>query len=104
MALAAGAVGVLAAYLVIYAAHGAANPLYKSLLHAEVDASRRATVLSAASMLGHPGAAVGGIVLGLVADATSVSTAMLVGAAALLLTVPLYLPVRRQARAAAPPV
>ena len=46
-------------------------------------------------MAGHPGAALGGIALGTLADHTSVSTAMIAGAAALATTIPLYIPVKR---------
>ncbi len=63
--------------------------------HAHATPSNRTTVLSAASMLGNPGFAVGGIALGLVADSASVTTAMIAGACVLLFTIPLYLPARR---------
>jgi MFS family permease len=96
MAWFAGPVGVVALYVATLATHGALNPLYQTLLHQQADAAHRTTVLSAASMASHPGAAVGGIVLGMLADRASVTTAMVAGALVLLITVPLYLPARRQ--------
>lgn len=97
MALFAGPVGVLAAFLACYVIHGAVNPLYKALLHRQVDGPYRTTVLSMASMAGQPGGALGGIALGALASATTVPTAMLVGAVALAAAAPLYLPARRAA-------
>ena len=96
MAWFGGPVGVVAFYIASLATHGALNPLYQTLLHRQADAAHRTTVLSAASMASHPGGAVGGIVLGTLADRASVTTAMVAGALVLLITVPLYLPARRQ--------
>ena len=97
MAFAAGAVGVIVFYVLTLATHGALNPAYQTLLHRQADAARRTTVVSAASMAAHPGGALGGIVLGGLADRTSISTAMVVGAIALAAAAPLYLPARGQA-------
>ena len=94
MAAVGGTGGVVAFYVVTMAGHGAVNPIYQSLLHEQADSAHRATVLSAASMATHPGGALGGVVLGSIADAASISTAMVVGALVLLCTVPLYLPAR----------
>lgn len=94
MAWFAGPIGVVAFYIATLGAHGALNPLYQTLLHDQADAAHRTTVLSAASMVTHPGGALGGIVLGTVADRASVSAAMVVGALVMLLAVPLYLPAR----------
>jgi MFS family permease len=94
MALLAGPIGVLGSYLLTLGAHGSLNPLYKALLHRQASPDNRTTVLSAASMAGFPGFAIGAIVLGVVADNQSVSTAMIVGAVVLLGTIPLYLPAR----------
>ncbi len=105
IALVAGPIGVVVFYLATLALHGAINPLYRTLLHEQADDDHRTTVLSASSMAAHPGGALGGIVLGALATSTSVSTAMLVGAAMLLAAVPLYLPARRaqaQPRASLP--
>lgn len=102
MAAAGGTAGVVAFFIATMATHGAANAVYQSLLHEQADAAHRTTVLSAASMAAHPGGALGGITLGTLADRASVSTAMVVGACALLAAVPLYLPAaaaRRRAEA-----
>jgi len=108
MGLLAGPAGVMVAYLACYAVHGAANPLHSALMHRQVDGPYRTSVLSLSSMMAHPSAAIGGITLTALAGATSISVAMLVGAAALALAAPLYLPAwragRREAAAGARPV
>jgi MFS family permease len=98
MALAAGPAGVIAAYLASYAVHGAANPVHFGLLHRQVDGDHRATVLSVNSLMALSSGAIGGIVLGWLADTASVPTAMLVGAAALSAGALLYLPAHRAER------
>jgi MFS family permease len=98
MALLAGPAGVLAAYLLCYVVHGAANPVHMGLLHRQVDGPYRTTVLSLNSMIAQPAGALGLLTLTALADATSVSTAMLVGAGVLAAAAPLYLVARaRQA-------
>lgn len=94
MALFAGPVGVLAAYLACYTIHGAANPLHQSLLHRQVDGAYRTTVISMNSMVAQPAGALGAVTLGALADATTVPAAMLVGAVVLAAAAPLYLPAR----------
>ncbi|WP_246273710.1 MFS transporter [Phytohabitans houttuyneae] len=95
MAVLAGPVGVLAAYLLCYTVHGAANPVHMGLLHRQVDGPYRTTVLSLNSMVAQPAGALGLLVLTALADATSVSTSMLVGAAVLAAAAaPLYLVAR----------
>jgi predicted MFS family arabinose efflux permease len=98
MALFAGPVGVIAAYLATYVVHGAANPLHMTLLHHQVTSSNRSTVLSLNSMVGQPAGSVGLIVLTALAEGTSVTTAMVVGAVVLTLAAPLYLPAHRAER------
>ena len=98
MGLIAGIVGVITAYLACYTAHGASNPMHTTLLHRQVDGPNRTTVLSMNSMVGQPAGALGGIVLAALADATSVSTAMIVGGIILAVAAPLYLPAIRQER------
>lgn len=98
MGLAAGPVGVVTGYLATYAIHGAANPVHQGLLHREVDATHRTTVLSVNSMTAMLGGAVGGIALGMLADATTVASAMVAGAIALALPAPLYLAARVASR------
>lgn len=94
MALAAGPVGVIVAYLANYWAHGATAPVHYGMVHRAVDSAHRATVVSANSLTSQVGGAVGGIALGALADATSISTAMITGAVVLAAAGPLYL-VRR---------
>ncbi|MFC0005305.1 MFS transporter [Micromonospora siamensis] len=100
MALLAGPVGVLIAYLACYTVHGASNPLHYGLLHRQVDGPYRTSVLSLNSMMSQPGGAIGMVALTALADATSVSLAMLVGAVVLAVAAPLYLPAWRAARKA----
>lgn len=100
MGLLAGPVGVLVAYLACYTVHGAANPLHAGLLHRQVEGPYRTSVLSLNSMMGQPGFALGAVLLTAIADASSVTTAMLVGAAVLAMAAPLYLPAWRAGRAA----
>jgi predicted MFS family arabinose efflux permease len=94
-----GVVGLLSAYLACYVVHGSSNVLHSALLHRQVDASTRATVLSLNSMFAQPAGALGLICLTAVADGTSTSVAMLVGGLVLALAAPLYLPALRQERA-----
>jgi DHA1 family tetracycline resistance protein-like MFS transporter len=62
------------------------------MLHrAVVGPSTRATVVSANSLTAQTGGALGGIALGALADATSLTTASLAGAAVLAVAAPLYL-------------
>lgn len=102
MGLAAGPVGVVAGYLATYAIHGAANPVHQALLHREVDGPHRTTVLSLNSMVALPAGAIGGIVLGAVADTASVQTGMVVGAIVLAVAAPLYLVARAASRTREP--
>lgn len=95
IALSAGPIGVVIAYVMTMAVHGAANPVHRGLLHRGVrDPSHRATVVSANSLTAQFGGSIGGIALGALADATTLSTAMLVGAAILAAAAPLYLMAR----------
>nr|WP_239543120.1 MFS transporter [Micromonospora terminaliae] len=98
MGLLAGPVGVLIAYLACYTVHGASNPLHMGLLHRQVDGPYRTSVLSLNSMMGQPAGALGAVVLTALADATSVTVAMLVGAVVLAVAAPLYLPAWRVGR------
>ncbi|NES13458.1 MULTISPECIES: MFS transporter [Micromonospora] len=100
MGLLAGPVGVLVAYLACYTVHGASNPLHMGLLHRQVDGPYRTSVLSMNSMMAQPAGALGAVGLTALADRTSVSVAMLVGAVVLALGAPLYLPAWRASRSA----
>ncbi|MPZ94183.1 MAG: MFS transporter [Propionibacteriales bacterium] len=93
-----GVVGVVTAYLACYAVHGASNPAHMTLLHRQVEGPLRATVVSLNSMVSQPAGAVGLIALTAIADGTSVSVAMYVGAAVLAVAAPLYVPAWRQER------
>jgi len=101
MALFAGPAGVIAAYLVCYAVHGAACPVHNGLLHRQVDGPYRASLLSLNSMVGQPAGALGLVTLTAVASAASLRVSLLVGAAALAVAAPLYLVAR--GKAPAPP-
>jgi predicted MFS family arabinose efflux permease len=98
MGLLAGAVGVVTAYLACYAAHGASNPMQTTLLHREVDSGHRTTVLSLNSMVFHPAAAIGALVLTAVASEASLATAMIVGGLVCAAAAPLYIPALRAER------
>ncbi|HEX6248185.1 MAG TPA: MFS transporter [Nocardioidaceae bacterium] len=99
MGLFAGVVGVIVAYLVAYASHGAANPPHMSLLHRQVGGGLRATAISVNSMMAQAAGAVGVLVLTAVADQESARVAMYLGGAVLAVAAPLYLPAWRQERA-----
>lgn len=95
MAVFAGPVGVIAAYLATYVVHGAANPLHQTLLHHQVSGTHRSTVVSLNSMVSQPAGSLGLVTLTALAGASSVTTAMLVGAVVLAVAAPLYLPAHR---------
>ncbi|SCF26550.1 Predicted arabinose efflux permease, MFS family [Micromonospora viridifaciens] len=102
MGLLAGPVGVLVAYLACYTVHGASNPLHMGLLHRQVDGPYRTSVISLNSMMAQPAGALGAVVLTVLADRSSVSVAMVVGAVVLALAAPLYLPAWRAGRTGVP--
>ncbi len=108
MALFAGPAGVIAAYLVCYTVHGAANPVHNGLLHRQVDGPYRASLLSLNSMVSQPAGALGLVTLTAVASAASLRVSLLVGAAVLAVAAPLYLvargPAARVGSAATPVV
>jgi MFS family permease len=99
MGLIAGPVGVVAAYLGCYVAHGASNPMHTTLLHRQVVGSHRTTVLSMNSMVSQPAGSLGAITLASLADGTTVGSAMVVGGIVCALAAPLYIPAWRQERA-----
>ncbi len=96
--LSTGVPGVIAAYLFAYVIHGASNPAHLTLLHRQVDSTHRATVSSLNSMAGLSAGALGLIILTSLAEATSLSTAIYVGAVVLAAAAPLYVPAWRQSR------
>lgn len=96
MGILGGVVGLVAAYLGCLLVHGASNPVHQALLHEQAQAKNRATVMSLNSMVGHTAGAVGGIVLGAVADGAGIPVGMYVGAMVLAAAAPLYLIAGRQ--------
>jgi Major Facilitator Superfamily len=94
--LAFGLAGALIAYMACYLVHGASGPAHMTLLHRQAGEAVRATVVSLDSMAGQTAGAIGIIALTAIASASSLTTAFLVGAIALALGAPLYLPAWRQ--------
>ncbi|MFT4284430.1 MAG: MFS transporter [Protaetiibacter sp.] len=102
MGVAAGPIGLLAAYGVVYLVHGAASPMHNALLHRQATSATRAVVLSMNSMVAGGTYSVGLLVLGPLAELTSTSLAVIVAGAFSLLGAFLYLPALREERAARP--
>ena len=98
MGLVAGPVGLVVAYLFTYSMHGMNGPPHAALLHREAEASNRSTVLSINSMMAFLAFAVAGPLLGLLADGTSLATAMVTAGALSILGAFCYLPARRAER------
>lgn len=98
MGLVAGPVALIAAYLVTYGLHGAANPAHSSLLHRQASKENRATVLSINSMLMFAAFSLSAPLLGLVAERMSTATAMVVAGAVSILGAACYLPALAQER------
>ncbi|MEU7907305.1 MFS transporter [Actinoplanes sp. NPDC049118] len=94
MALFAGAAGVIAAYLICYTVHGAANPVHNGLLHRQVEGPYRASLLSLNSMVCQPAGALGLVALTAIASAASLQVSLLVSAVVLAVAAPLYLAAR----------
>ncbi|MFI7599713.1 MFS transporter [Actinoplanes sp. NPDC049681] len=97
MALLAGPAGVIAAFLLCYTVHGAANPVHSGLLHRQVEGPYRGSLVSLNSMVAQPAGALGLVVLTAIASGASLVVALLVGAAVLALAAPLYLVARQGA-------
>jgi predicted MFS family arabinose efflux permease len=102
MALAVGPGALIVAYLVTYWVHGTTAPVHYTMVHRAAPSSHRATVVSANSLTSQVGGAISGIVLGALADATSISTAMGVAAVVLAAAAPLYLVDRHAPRSPDP--
>jgi predicted MFS family arabinose efflux permease len=100
MGLAAGPVGLIAAFLAAYTLHGAAGPMHSTLLHRQAGPANRATVLSVNSMVAGGAYSLGLLALGPLAEHTSTATAIVVAGAFSILGAVLYLPARRQEREA----
>jgi len=102
MAVFGGPVGVVAAFLICYTVHGAASPVHMGLVHRQVDGPYRASLLSLNSMVGQPAAALGLVVLTVVAAHAGLVVSLLLGAAVLAAAAPLYLVGRRAVPVAGP--
>jgi predicted MFS family arabinose efflux permease len=97
IAFAVGPVGVVVAYVLTVGINGASNPIHQGMLHrAIVEPRSRATMVSVNSLTGQAGGMLGGIGLGMLADTTSLTTAIVVGAIILSAAAPLYLIVARR--------
>jgi MFS family permease len=99
MGLFAGVAGVVVAYIACIMVHGTSNAAHMTLLHGQASDRVRATVVSLNSWISQPAAALGLVALTALAEETSVSTAMYVGAVVLASAAPLYWPAWRQSRA-----
>jgi MFS family permease len=92
LALVTGPLGVIAAFLVTMTIHGASNPAHLELLHRTVQGpAQRVTISSANGMVAQAGGAAGGLALGALADSTTLTTAILIGAVVLAAAAPFYL-------------
>ena len=100
MGLAAGPVGLIAAFLAAYTLHGTAGPMHNALLHRQASPANRATVLSINSMVAGGSASLGLLALGPLAEHTSTALAIVVAGAFSMLGAFLYVPARRQERQA----
>jgi DHA1 family tetracycline resistance protein-like MFS transporter len=97
MGLLAGPVGVIGAFLLCYAVHGAANPVHSGLLHRRVEGEYRTSLLSLNSMVASTGFVIGSIALTMVAARISTPAAIVAGAVLLAAAAPLYLVKDRRA-------
>lgn len=91
MAALGGVIGLVTAYLLCYAIHGVANPIHLAMIHEQAVSSNRATVISMNSMSAMAAGAMGGIVLGAIADASGTAAGMYVGGLVLAAAAPLYI-------------
>ena len=96
-----GVVGLAVAYLTCFAMLGASGPVHMAMVHDEAESSNRTTITSLNSMFGMAAASVAGIILGSVADASGIPTAMFIAAAVVATAVPLYLLIGRRVSAEA---
>ena len=75
--------------------------MHSTLLHRQVDAAHRTTVVSINSMAGFLAFSIGLIALTALADGTTLSVAVIAAGILCALAAPLYLPARRAEQAAA---
>ena len=95
MGLAAGPVGVIAAYIACYVVHGAAAPLHDILLHHAVDGEHRTAAASVNSTANQLCNAIGLVILTWVANGFTVGASFAVAGVAMAAAAPLYLRLRR---------
>ena len=98
LGLAAGPVGVVLAYQLVYLSHGAAGPVHSALLHRQADRSDRAVVLSLNSMAAGGASSLGVLALTALAAAVSPAVSIVSAGAFSLIGALLYLPALRQER------
>lgn len=94
MAAANGPGGLVAAYLFTYSMHGLNGPPHGALLHREASSSNRTTVLSMNSMVAFLAFGVASPIVGLLAERTSIATAMAIVGVVGIAGVVGYLPAR----------
>lgn len=95
MGLVAGPAALVAAYLVTYGLFGGNAPMHRVLIHREAQASNRATVLSIDSMAGFAAFGLASPLLGVLADRTSLSIAMVAAGSIAVLGMLAYRPALR---------
>lgn len=103
MGLAAGVVGLIAAYWLAYLTHGAGGPVHQTLLHRQAQSHNRTVVLSINSMVGGGAYTLGVLVLAPFAEATTTGVALIVAGAFSILGAVCYLPALREERRGSSP-
>ena len=92
IALAGGPAAVVGLYVLTMGVHGASDPVHQGLLHRGiVSGDSRATIVSANSLTAQTGFMLGSLLLGLLADGTSLNVAIATGAVIMAVGAPLYL-------------
>jgi MFS transporter, DHA1 family, tetracycline resistance protein len=94
MGILGGAAGIVTAFLLCYAAHGASSPVHNGLLHRQVEGPYRASLISLNSMVAQPAGALGLVALTAIASGAGTPAAMITGAVVLAVAAPLYLVAR----------
>ena len=85
-------VGLGAAFFwLVYFSRGTMNSPHATLFNDEVPAAKRSSMLSVQSLANYVGGGVGSIALGYISDSFSISTAWMIAAGLLALSLPLYL-------------
>ena len=90
-------VGLATAFFwLVYFSRGTMNSPHATLFNDEVPAAKRSSMLSVQSLANYVGGGLGSIALGYVSDSFSISTAWMIAAGLLALSLPLYLLVDRR--------